>query len=70
MHLHHEVVEFSLGEMLIFMVGPRVFTTHAPVFDATPIITIADVGGGTRRAQQVYHQFGVVDGGGLLCKGI
>ena len=68
MYLHHKVVEFLLGEMLILMVGPRVLATHAPVFDATPIITIADihVGGGARRAQQVDHQFGGVDGGGPL----
>ena len=68
MYLHHKVVEFLLGEMLILMVGPRVLATHAPVFDATPIITIADihVGGGATRAQQVDHQFGGVDGGGPL----
>ena len=66
MYLHHEVVEFFLGELRVLMVGPRVLATHAPVFDATPIITIAaHVGDGARRTQQVDHQLGV-DGGGSL----
>ena len=67
MHLHHEVVEFLLGKLRIFIVGPRVLATHAPVFDAISSITMAaHVGGGARRAQQVYHQLGGVDGGGPL----
>eukprot|EP00964_Phaeocystis_antarctica_P010683 scaffold5885_cov60-Phaeocystis_antarctica.AAC.4 len=66
MYLHHEVVEFLLGELRFLMVGPRVHATHAPVFDAIPIITIAaHVGDSARRTQQVDHQLGV-DGGGSL----
>ena len=64
MYLQHEVVEPFRGELRFLMVGPRVIATHAPVFDAIPIMTIAaHVGDGARRTQQVDHQLGGVDGG-------
>ena len=63
MHLHHEVVEFFLGELRLLMAGPGVTITHAPIFGTIPIITIAaHVGNGARRVQQVDNQLGV-DGG-------
>ena len=61
MCLHHEVVEFLLGELRQLLARPRVLVTHAPVFDAIPILAIvaAHVRDGSRRAQQVDHQFGI-----------
>ena len=56
MYLHHEVVEFLLGELRFLMAGPRVLTTRAPGFDAIQVIAIAErVGDGARRVQQVDH---------------